>query len=172
MIFCHQIVKEFKRYPHSVAKVGELLAEGRSVCLILGDHESVTTTWDDDDILAIAKKVELEPKHEDGSLAYLGWEAGGTVEKPVVAGTIAVTTRKANVELYSAFTDEELHDWLVWADEHGTSFLHAIAEAAFVSDLRDYYSLRPTLVKLKRMYPENSRLLPLPPNVKRPHDLP
>ena len=155
MIFCDQIVKEFKRYPHSVAKVAELLAEGRSVCVILGDHESVTTTWDDDDIFAMAKKVELEPR-EDDNLAYLGWEAGGTVDQPVVAGTITVTTRKANVELYSAFTDEELHDWLVWAGEHGTGFLQAIAEAAFVSDLRDYYSLRPTLKKLKRMYPENS----------------
>jgi hypothetical protein len=151
MIFCDQIMKEFNSYPHSVTKVAELLAEGRSVCVVLGDHESVITTWDDDDILAIAKKVELEPR-KDGNLAYLGWEAGGTVDQPVVAGTIIVTTRKANVELYSASTDEELHDWLVWADEHGTSFLQAIAEAAFVSDLRDYYSLRPTLLKLKRMY--------------------
>jgi hypothetical protein len=153
MIFCDQIVKEFKRYPHTVAKVAELLADGRSVCVILGDHESVTTTWDDDDIFAMAKKVELEPC-EDDNLAYLGWEAGGTVAQPVVAGTITVTTRKANVELYSARTDNELHDWLVRAAEHGTSFLRAIAEAAFVSDLRDYYSLRPTLLKLKRMYPE------------------
>jgi hypothetical protein len=155
MIFCDQIMKEFNSYPHSVTKVAELLAEGRSVCVVLGDHESVITTWDDDDILAIAKKVELEPR-KDGNLAYLGWEAGGTVDQPVVAGTIIVTTRKANVELYSAFTDEELHDWLVWAGEHGTSFLQAIAEAAFVSDLRDYYSLRPTLLKLRRTYPENS----------------
>lgn len=155
MIFCDQIVKEFNSYPDSVGKVAELLAEGRSVCVILGDHESVTTTWDDDDIFAMAKKVELEPR-EDDNLAYLGWEAGGKVDQPIVAGTITVTTRNANVELYSAFTDEELHDWLVWAaGEHGTSFLHAIAEAAFVSDLRDYYSLRPTLKKLKRMYPEN-----------------
>jgi hypothetical protein len=88
-----EVVKDFNAYPDTVAKVAELLAEGRSVCVILGDHESVTTTWDDDDILAIAMKVELEPRHEDGSLAYLGWEAGDTVGRPVVAGTIAVTTK-------------------------------------------------------------------------------
>ena len=145
----------FNNYPALVAKVAELLAKGDYVCVLLGDGVAVATTWDDSDISAIAKKVELEPR-EDDSLAYLGWEAGGTVDQPVVAGTITVTTRKANVELYSAFTDEELHDWLVWAGEHGTSFLHAVAEAAFVSDLRDYYSLRPTLKKLRRMYPENS----------------
>ena len=150
-----EVLQDFTSFPNTVGRVAQLLADGRSVCVILGDHESVTTTWDDDDIFTMAKKVELEPR-EDGNLAYLGWEAGGTVDQPVVAGTITVTTRKANVEVYSAFTDEELHDWLVWAGENGTTFLQAIAEAAFVSDLRDYYSLRPTLLKLKRMHPENS----------------
>ena len=60
------------------------------------------------------------------------------------------------MELYSARTDNELHDWLVRAAEHGTSFLRAIAEAAFVSDLRDYHLLRPVLLDLKKTYPENS----------------
>jgi len=51
-------------------------------------------------------------------------------------------------------TDEELHDWLRWTDENGSSFLRAIAEAAFVSDLKLYALLRPTLIKLREMYPE------------------
>jgi hypothetical protein len=75
------------------------------------------------------------------------------------------------VEPHSATTDNELHDWLIWADEHGTSFLHAMAEAAFASDLKHYRLLRPVLLNLKKMYPENSRLLPLPSNVKRPSNL-
>ena len=54
----------------------------------------------------------------------------------------------------SAYTDPELHDWLIWAEANGTSFLQAIAEAAFVSDLKHYVLLRPTLVKLREMYPE------------------
>lgn len=38
------------------------------------------------------------------------WEAGGTVGKPVVAGTLAVAAQGANVEPHSASTDNELHD--------------------------------------------------------------
>jgi len=56
--------------------------------------------------------------------------------------------------MYSAATDDELHDWLVWAEANGNIFLRAIAEAAFVSDLKLYALLRPTLVKLMEMYPE------------------
>jgi hypothetical protein len=55
------------------------------------------------------------------------------------------------VEPHSASTDNELHDWLIWAREHGTSFLHAIAEAAFLSDLKHYRLLRPILLNLKKM---------------------
>ena len=58
------------------------------------------------------------------------------------------------MEPYSAFTDEELHSWLVFAEQHGTSFLQAIAEAAFVSDLKQYALIRPILLKLREMYPE------------------
>jgi len=54
----------------------------------------------------------------------------------------------------SAYTDPELHDWLVWAEENGSGFLRAVAEAAFASDLRDYSLLRPSLVRLRKMYPE------------------
>jgi hypothetical protein len=75
--------------------------------------------------------------------------------------------QRANVTTYSAFTDEELHHWLVWADEHGTSFLQAIATAAFVSDLKQYHLLQPVLLELRKMYPENSWVLPLDARVDR-----
>ena len=94
-----EVMKKFRSYPHSAAKVTELLGEGRSVCVILGDHEAVTTTWDGDDIHAIARKVGLNPvprlKGEDGidRLGYIGWKAGTTVDEPVVAGTLAVTAK-------------------------------------------------------------------------------
>src|ERR1022692_3459249 len=156
MSFYGQVVKDFNIYPDLVAKVAELLGKGDYVCVLLGDGVAVATTWDDSDISAIAKKVELDPKHEDGSFGYLCWTAGGTVDKPVVVGTLAVAAQGANVEPHSATTDNELHDWLIWADEHGTSFLHAVAEAAFLSDLKHYRLLRPVLLNLKKMYPENS----------------
>jgi hypothetical protein len=154
MSFYDQVVKEFNSYPHTVAKVGELLANGDYVCVLLGDHELVTTTWDDFDIRAVAKTAHLDPK-EDGSLGFLGWTAGSTVDDPVVVATLAVAAQGANVELHSASTDNELHDWLIWAREQGTSFLQAIAEAAFLSDLKHYRLLRPILLNLKKMYSEN-----------------
>jgi hypothetical protein len=86
-----EVLQDFTSFPNTVGKVAQLLADGRSVCVILGDHEACTTTWDGNDIRAIAEKVELEPR-EDGRLGYLCWTAGGTVDKPVVAGTIAITT--------------------------------------------------------------------------------
>lgn len=49
----------------------------------------------------------------------------------------------------SAFTDPELHDWLIWTEENGSGFLRAIAEAALVADLKSYNLLRPVLLKLK-----------------------
>jgi hypothetical protein len=155
MSFYGQVVKDFNNYPALVAEVAELLAEGDYVCVLLGDGVAVATTWDDSDISAVAKKLELDPR-EDGSFGYLCWTAGGRVEKPVVVGNLAVTAQGASVEPHSASTDEDLHDWLVWADEYGTSFLHAIAEAAFLSDLKHYRLLRPVLLNLKRMYPESS----------------
>ena len=155
MSFYGQVVKDFNNYPALVAEVAELLAEGDYVCVLLGDGVAVATTWDDSDISAVAKKAHLDPK-EDGSFGYLCWTAGGRVEKPVVVGNLAVTAQGASVEPHSASTDEDLHDWLVWADEYGTSFLHAIAEAAFLSDLKHYRLLRPVLLNLKKMYPENS----------------
>ena len=155
MSFYGQVVKDFNNYPALVAEVAELLAEGDYVCVLLGDGVAVATTWDDSDISAVAKKLELDPR-EDDSFGYLCWTAGGRVEKPVVVGNLAVTAQGASVEPHSASTDEDLHDWLVWADEYGTSFLHAIAEAAFLSDLKHYRLLRPVLLNLKRMYPESS----------------
>ena len=161
MIFYVKVVTEFHSYPALVGKVAELLANGDFVCVLLGDRVAVATTWDDSDISALAKKSELDPK-EDGSIGYLCWEAGTTVDKPVVVGTLAVTAQGANVEPRSASVDNELHDWLASAAEHGTSFLRAIAEAAFLSDVKHYRLLRPVLLNLKKMYPETSWLLPLP----------
>ena len=155
MSFYGQVVKDFNKYPALVAKVAQLLAEGDYVCVLLGDRVAVATTWDDPDISAVAKKAHLDPK-EDGSFGYLCWEAGSTVDKPVVVGTLAVAAQGANVEPHSATTDNELHDWLASAAEHGTSFLRAIAEAAFLSDLKHYRVLRPVLLNLKKMHPDNS----------------
>jgi hypothetical protein len=155
MSFYDRVVTDFNNYPALVGKVAQLLAEGDYVCVLLGDGVAVATTWDDSDISAVAKKTHLAPK-EDGSLGFLGWTAGTTVDNPVVVATLAVIAQGASVEPHSASTDEELHDWLVWADEHGTSFLHAMAEAAFASDLKHYRLLRPVLLNLKKMYRENS----------------
>ena len=150
-----RVVTDFNNYPALVGKVAQLLAAGDYVCVLLGDGVAVASTWDDSDIGAVAKKAHLDPQ-EDGSFGYLCWTAGSTVDKPVAVGTLAVATQGANVEPHSASTDNELHDWLASAAEHGTSFLHAIAEAAFVSDLKHYRLLRPVLLNLKKMYPENS----------------
>ena len=155
MSFYGQVVKDFNNYPALVAKVAQLLAKGDFVCVLLGDGVAVATTWDDSDISAIAKKAPLAPK-EDGSFGFLGRTAGTTIGNPVVVATLAVIAQGASVEPHSASTDEELHDWLVWANEYGTSFLHAMAEAAFLSDLKHYRLLRPVLRNLKKMHPENS----------------
>src|SRR5580658_1346111 len=125
MSFYGKVVTEFHSYPALVAKVAELLAKGDYVCVLLGDGVAVATTWDDSDISAVAKKTHLDSK-EDGSFGYLCWEAGSTVDKPVVVGTLAVAAQGENVEPHSASTDNELHDWLASAAEHGTSFLRAL----------------------------------------------
>jgi hypothetical protein len=58
--------------------------------------------------------------------------------------------------MWSVYDDPELYDWVRWADQHGSSFLRAIAEAAFVSDLKHYALLRPVLLKLKEDEPRSS----------------
>jgi hypothetical protein len=87
-----EVLQDFTSFPNTVGRVAQLLADGRSVCVILGDHEACTTTWDGNDIRAIAEKVELEPR-EDGRLGYLCWKAGSTVDHPAEAATIAITKR-------------------------------------------------------------------------------
>ena len=46
-------------------------------------------------------------------------------------------------------SDEELHGWLRWTEENGSSFLRTMAEAALIADLKHYNLLRPVLLKLK-----------------------
>jgi len=55
----------------------------------------------------------------------------------------------------SAYTDTELGGWLRFEQEHGGSFMRAIAEAAFLADTSSYILLRPILVKLKGLYPDS-----------------
>ena len=55
--------------------------------------------------------------------------------------------------MYSAATDDELRDWLCFADQHGPSFLQRIVEAAFTADLKNYALLRPLLLELKKEWP-------------------
>lgn len=52
--------------------------------------------------------------------------------------------------MYSAYTDPELRDWLREVSEHGSNFMRAIAEAAFLADLKSYNLLRPVLLELKK----------------------
>ena len=51
-------------------------------------------------------------------------------------------------------TDEELHHWLRWAEEHGSSFHKTMAEAALIADLKHYNLLRPLLLELKKESPK------------------
>lgn len=55
--------------------------------------------------------------------------------------------------MLSVYEDAELYDWLRWADQHGGSFLRAIAEAAFLADLKHYNMLRPVLLELRMQWP-------------------
>ena len=50
--------------------------------------------------------------------------------------------------------DVELHDWIRWAEENGSSFLKATAGAALIADLRHYNLLRPLLLELKKEWPK------------------
>ena len=55
----------------------------------------------------------------------------------------------------SAYTDRELHSWLVLACDNGSDFLQAIAQAALLADLKHYNLLRPVLLELKRQWPNS-----------------
>jgi len=56
--------------------------------------------------------------------------------------------------MISPAADEELHDWLRWAEEEGSGFLKSAAEAALTADLKHYNLLRPVLLELKRECPK------------------
>jgi hypothetical protein len=51
-------------------------------------------------------------------------------------------------------TDVELHGWLRWAEENGSTFLKATAEAGLLADLPHYNLLRPLLLELKKEWPK------------------
>lgn len=91
-----EVVKDFKTYPKSVAAVTKLLSEGKKVAVVLGARIAVTQEWTGD-IHGIALELTLNPQFtlpidEDGlrRVAYIGWEAGSTVDGPAVADTIAI----------------------------------------------------------------------------------
>jgi len=55
--------------------------------------------------------------------------------------------------MLSVYEDADLYDWLRWAeDAHASNFLRAIAEAAFIADLKHYALLRPILLELKTQW--------------------
>jgi hypothetical protein len=56
--------------------------------------------------------------------------------------------------MISPATDVELHGWLRWAEENGSSFLKTTAEAALIADLKHYNLLRPVLTELKKEWPK------------------
>lgn len=60
------------------------------------------------------------------------------------------------MNMESAHTDPELRDWLRWAEEHGSNFMRALAEAALVADLKHYTLLRPVLLKVKEDEPRHT----------------
>lgn len=53
----------------------------------------------------------------------------------------------------SPVSDEDLYGWLRWAEENGSSFLRAVAEATLLADLKHYNLLRPVLLALKKEWP-------------------
>ena len=70
---------------------------------------------------------------------------------------------RANMPLHSAYTDNELRDWLVWSSSANvSSFLRAISEAAMVADLKSYNLLRPALLRLKEDESRSSTSSALP----------
>jgi hypothetical protein len=57
--------------------------------------------------------------------------------------------RRAHL-MISPAADLELRGWIRWADENGSSFLKAMAEAAMTADLGHYNLLRSLLLELKK----------------------
>ena len=55
----------------------------------------------------------------------------------------------------SAYTDTELIEWLRFEEEHGSSFMRAVADAAFFADTPSYILLRPVLLKLREISPQD-----------------
>ena len=91
-----EVVEDFKTYPKSVAAVAEMLNEGKKVVVVLGTGVAATREWNGD-IRQMALEVTLNPDFnlpigEDGlrRVAFIGWEAGSTVDNPAVAETIAL----------------------------------------------------------------------------------
>ena len=62
----------------------------------------------------------------------------------------------------SAHTDPELRLWLRWASESPDTpmFVRTVADAALMACTPDYLLLWPTLLELKRRYPEGFSLTP------------
>jgi hypothetical protein len=54
----------------------------------------------------------------------------------------------------SPTADEELREWLRWAEGNGSNFLRAMAESALTADQLHYDLLRPVLLELKKEYPK------------------
>jgi hypothetical protein len=52
----------------------------------------------------------------------------------------------------SPHADEELKDWLRWAEAHGSRFVKLIVEAAMMADSLHYIMLRPVLLELRTEY--------------------
>jgi hypothetical protein len=67
-------------------------------------------------------------------------------------GCYIVVGGQGTIVMSPPATDEELHDWLRWAEENGTSFPRKLAEAAFWADLKEYALLRPVLLGLKETH--------------------
>ena len=59
-------------------------------------------------------------------------------------------SRKAAIDLDASHASMEQ---LRWAEENGSSFLKATAEAALIADLKHYNLLRPVLLELKKEWP-------------------
>lgn len=91
-----EVVKDFNNYSKTVAAVTKLLSEGKKVAVVLGAGLAITKEWAGD-IHGIALGLTLNPQFtspidEDGlnRVAFIGWEAGSTVDKPAIAETIAL----------------------------------------------------------------------------------
>jgi len=68
----------------------------------------------------------------------------------IIAWQARISEQGGDNAMCSAYDDVELHDWLRWAEENGSSFLKTTAEAALIADLKHYNLLRPVLLELKK----------------------